>query len=107
MGVLPRSVSSSSRSLSPELPNLGASQADLYSNLASPVLLFTRVYLTLTDPPPTVLPAKTRLYFSLGLFAVGLIGLYGGDYLVPDTAEEVAIKEGDVPPGQIGGSGRV
>ncbi|ORY62704.1 hypothetical protein BCR35DRAFT_308929 [Leucosporidium creatinivorum] len=63
-----------------------------------------------------VLPAQTRLYLSLGLFAVGLIGLYGGDWLVPDTAEEIAIKEGDVLPvlvstgagaGEVGGSGRV
>ncbi|SCV73461.1 BQ2448_7387 [Microbotryum intermedium] len=35
-----------------------------------------------------VLPPKTRLYISLGVFVFALIGLYGGDYLVPETEVE-------------------
>ncbi|KDE09852.1 hypothetical protein MVLG_00250 [Microbotryum lychnidis-dioicae p1A1 Lamole] len=35
-----------------------------------------------------VLPPRTRLYISLGVFVFALIGLYGGDYLVPETEVE-------------------
>ncbi|KAK4054955.1 hypothetical protein OIO90_003296 [Microbotryomycetes sp. JL221] len=48
-----------------------------------------------------VMPAETRLKLSLALFAFGLIGLYGGDYLVPPTETEKQVRQGlhvDVPP---------
>ncbi|KAK4050591.1 hypothetical protein OIV83_003317 [Microbotryomycetes sp. JL201] len=35
-----------------------------------------------------VMPAETRLKLSLALFAFGLIGLYGGDYLVPPADKQ-------------------
>ncbi|KAM0791680.1 hypothetical protein ACM66B_003956 [Microbotryomycetes sp. NB124-2] len=35
-----------------------------------------------------VMPAETRLKLSLALFAFGLIGLYGGDYLVPPADKD-------------------
>lgn len=47
----------------------------------------------------TVLPAKTRLYFSLALGVVGLVGLWGGDWLVPEeerTEEEKSVRKGVV-----------
>ncbi|GAA5833573.1 hypothetical protein JCM3766R1_002577 [Sporobolomyces carnicolor] len=40
-----------------------------------------------------VLNWKTRLYFWLVIGGVAVAGLYGGDYLVPETDEEKAAKE--------------
>lgn len=44
-----------------------------------------------------MLDPKTRLYFSLGLMAFAVIGLYAGDWLVPDEEgeglEEVSIAK--------------
>ncbi|GJN90096.1 hypothetical protein Rhopal_003095-T1 [Rhodotorula paludigena] len=39
-----------------------------------------------------VLSWKTRLYLWLGLGAFALVGLYGGDYLFPETEEEKVAK---------------
>ncbi|KAI5480422.1 hypothetical protein MNV49_000997 [Pseudohyphozyma bogoriensis] len=35
-----------------------------------------------------VLDPKTRLYFSLGMMVFAAIGLWAGDYFVPETEEE-------------------
>jgi hypothetical protein len=42
-------------------------------------------------PSPAVLPWRTRLYFWLAVTAISLVGLYAGDYLVPETEEEKAV----------------
>lgn len=42
---------------------------------------------------PVVLDPKVRLYFSLGLMAFAALGLWGGDYLVPETEEEKQARE--------------
>lgn len=42
-----------------------------------------------------MLPPETRLKLSLGLFAVGLIGLYAGDWFVPETDQERQLREGE------------
>lgn len=42
-----------------------------------------------------VLPPETRLKFSLALFAVGLIGLYAGDWFVPETEQERQVRQGE------------
>ncbi|GAA5848810.1 hypothetical protein JCM8547_006351 [Rhodosporidiobolus lusitaniae] len=41
-----------------------------------------------------VLPWNTRLIFWLTVGAIGVLGLYGGDYLVPESDDEK--KEGEV-----------
>ncbi|GAA5999710.1 uncharacterized protein JCM10292_003712 [Rhodotorula paludigena] len=47
-----------------------------------------------------VLSWKTRLYLWLGLGAFALVGLYGGDYLLPETEEEkIARGEKSAAPG--------
>jgi hypothetical protein len=48
-----------------------------------------------------VLPPKTRLYLSLALGALGLVGLYAGDWLVPETQEEKKLK-GETASGKSG-----
>ncbi|GAA5820591.1 hypothetical protein JCM3770_007168 [Rhodotorula araucariae] len=44
-----------------------------------------------------VLPWQTRLYLWLGLGAFALVGLYGGDYLFPETEEE-KVARGEIDP---------
>ncbi|GAA5855981.1 hypothetical protein JCM9279_001396 [Rhodotorula babjevae] len=44
-----------------------------------------------------VLPWQTRLYLWLGLGGFALVGLYGGDYFFPETAEEKAAR-GEIAP---------
>ncbi|GAA5901995.1 hypothetical protein JCM8208_006658 [Rhodotorula glutinis] len=44
-----------------------------------------------------VLNWQTRLYLWLGLGAFALVGLYGGDYFFPETAEEKAAR-GELAP---------
>ncbi|BGP49312.1 hypothetical protein JCM10450v2_005197 [Rhodotorula kratochvilovae] len=44
-----------------------------------------------------VLNWRTRLYLWLGLGAFALVGLYGGDYIFPETDEEKAAR-GEIDP---------
>lgn len=46
-----------------------------------------------------VLSWKTRLYLWLGLGAFALVGLYGGDYLFPETEEEKIARGEKAAPG--------
>ncbi|BGP17379.1 hypothetical protein JCM10213_006869 [Rhodosporidiobolus nylandii] len=47
-----------------------------------------------------VLPAQTRLYFWLAVGAVGLVGLYGGDWLFPPNEADAVEGEKNAATGE-------